>query len=94
MQFEPQVGASVAVRSAREYTAQSGSRESSEEGEAEISAPVQVTWFRKMGVRRLSTDAELASRPGISRLSQALTDVHSFVSNFHLAKYARMTLRR
>ena len=40
--------------------------------------------FRKIGVRKLSTDTEVASRAGISRLSEALTDDHSFVSNFHL----------
>ena len=89
MRFETQVRTTVVGHSSREYAAQSDLRESRESGEAVISEPLQVTWFRKMGVRRLSTDAELASRPGISRLSQALTDVRSFVSNFHLAKHAR-----
>jgi hypothetical protein len=46
MQFETQVGASVVGRSAGEYTAQSGSRESSEGAEEEISAPVQVKAFQ------------------------------------------------
>jgi hypothetical protein len=89
MRFETQVEASVVGRSAREYAAQSGLRESSEGGEAEISAPVQVIPFRKNGVRRPSIVKGLSSEARISRFSEGLTDIRSFVSNFHLDKRAR-----
>jgi hypothetical protein len=42
MRFETQVGASVVVRSDREYAAQSGLQENSEGSEVASSAPVQV----------------------------------------------------
>jgi hypothetical protein len=53
MRFETQVEASVVGRSAREYAAQSGLRESSEGDEAVISAPVQVIPFQN---NRLQVD--------------------------------------
>ena len=46
MRFETKVGASVVVRSAREYAALSGLQEHSEGGEAAITAPVQVIPFQ------------------------------------------------
>ena len=66
------MGAAVVSRSAREYRAQSGPRESSEGGEAAISAPVQVTLFQN---DRLQMDNRSDERVGLRMFCPYLKSV-------------------